>query len=195
MSNSKFLNRLPVSSRQGAYSIHQAIAEKVGKDKRTLWRRCDDYALVVADEPIKGCDFKSYDPSPVTGQITRFDLIAEVSVSKKTSEAARSRRTDPILEARFASNGSESYDVIADRIGRDWLDKKGLSAGFEIIDLHRAEYTPFEFVRKGQSIRVGAVRFAGRLQVTNADAFRAAMLNGIGHSKAWGCGLLLCFGN
>jgi hypothetical protein len=31
--------------------------------------------------------------------------------------------------------------------------------------------------------------------VTDADQFAAAMLNGIGHGKAWGCGLLLCFGS
>jgi CRISPR system Cascade subunit CasE len=44
---------------------------------------------------------------------------------------------------------------------------------------------------KGGALRVSTVDFSGQLRVEDADAFRRTLFTGIGHAKAFGCGLLL----
>lgn len=191
--NMLHLSRVEVSGRAGIYSVHKLIHEAVGKESRPLWRLCSGYALVLSPTPVSGCPSRVFEPSPLVGQETRFDLLAEVSISRKKEGALRSKRVDPILEARFASP-TKSYAEITREVGGAWLDRQGLRLGFEVLSLQQADYQVIEFMRRGQPIRLGAVRFAGRLRITDADAFKSAMQTGIGHSKAWGCGLLLCFG-
>ena len=45
--------------------------------------------------------------------------------------------------------------------------------------------------KRDHNIRFSAVDFAGELIVSNPELFQIALLNGIGHAKAFGCGLLL----
>ncbi len=40
------------------------------------------------------------------------------------------------------------------------------------------------------AVTLTTVTYDGILQITDADAFRRALTNGIGHAKAYGCGLL-----
>ena len=44
---------------------------------------------------------------------------------------------------------------------------------------------------KGGELRISTVDFSGHLQVIDADALRQALFVGVGHAKAFGCGLLL----
>lgn len=189
-----YLSRLPVAERLGVYAVHQAIAENLTSEARPLWRLCPGYALVLAEAPLAGCPSRDYAPQPAAGREIRFDLLADVSVARKKEGFERSRRVDPVLEARIAEPG-RSYEELARAIGCVWLGQRAAKHGFDILEIERTDYEPLEFVRKGSAIRIPTIRFTGRLRVTDADAFRKAMLCGIGHSKAWGCGLLLCFGH
>ena len=44
---------------------------------------------------------------------------------------------------------------------------------------------------KGGELRISTVDFSGYLQVGDAEALRQALFAGVGHAKAFGCGLLL----
>ncbi|MFI7536506.1 type I-E CRISPR-associated protein Cas6/Cse3/CasE [Streptosporangium sp. NPDC049376] len=44
--------------------------------------------------------------------------------------------------------------------------------------------------QKAQRIIIDPVRYDGHLVVTDLDAFTAALVNGVGRAKAYGCGLL-----
>ena len=75
-----------------------------------------------------------------------------------------------------------------------WLNRKGEQHGFQVLatqttKIVQADGWKFE---KGQNhrIRQHAVRFDGRLQVTEAEAFTRALENGIGSGKGLGFGLL-----
>lgn len=47
------------------------------------------------------------------------------------------------------------------------------------------------FVKSGSTpVTIGMVTFDGVLEVTDADKFRASLVNGVGRGKAYGCGLL-----
>jgi CRISPR-associated protein Cas6/Cse3/CasE subtype I-E len=192
-SASTYLVRIPLSDRVGIYGAHQAVYEACGRESRPLWRRSPGYVLALSSVAPIGLESRPYSPAPRVGQETRFDLLAEVSIARKTDGQQRGRRSDPILEARFA-NPDKPYAELANEIGRTWLCRQGERLGFELLDLDRCDYEVIEFVRMKKPVRIGAVRYAGRLRVTDKEKFTTAMLNGIGHSKAWGCGLLLCFG-
>lgn len=189
----KFLVRIPVNDRDGPYKCHQKVYEVCGSQPRPIWRRCPGYVIALAEKAPDGYQVKLYDPQPSEGRVTRFDLFAEVSVAKSRDGSTRSSRKDPILEYRF-SNKAKSYAELARDIGGAWLAARGERLGFQVIDLEQADYEVIEFQRKGSPVRIGAVRFKGSLKVTNPGEFQKAMLEGVGHSKAWGLGFLLCFG-
>ncbi|MFI0350956.1 type I-E CRISPR-associated protein Cas6/Cse3/CasE [Actinomadura sp. 9N407] len=93
-----------------------------------------------------------------------------------------------------------------------WLLKQQNKAGFTVMekppekrlvrdqdgrdqdthDLLVHDRRQFRFAKKGASgpVTVVAVTFDGRLEITDADAFRAALTHGLGRAKAYGCGLM-----
>lgn len=89
----------------------------------------------------------------------------------------------------------------------EWLTQRASQHGFEILrrgdgpdsgDLEVIvdQRKDVQFSRRDtESSRTGRValrtaRFDGKLRVTDVDAFRAALTQGIGRGKAYGCGLL-----
>ena len=60
------------------------------------------------------------------------------------------------------------------------LDNESL--GIESYEQHRG---------KNGELRFSTIDFSGNLQVVDAAALRLALYGGVGHAKAFGCGLLL----
>jgi CRISPR system Cascade subunit CasE len=80
---------------------------------------------------------------------------------------------------------------------RDWLLRRAKDAGFEVAlgslgepDLVVHGRTTRQFRRNGSTVTLRIASYDGRLQITDADALRKALTSGIGHAKAYGCGLL-----
>lgn len=76
-----------------------------------------------------------------------------------------------------------------------WLGRQGAKYGFNVNGCYIIgdEWRVFKETDKNgekNSVRIRAVTFDGLLTVTDAEAFRAALTNGIGRGKAYGCGLL-----
>ncbi len=87
-----------------------------------------------------------------------------------------------------------------------WLQRKGQTTGFRVLDLQRNPDVPNTRVwnvrtnpenkltgwRKGSDkpMKFGSVLFEGELEITNAEQFRQALIDGIGTGKAYGFGLL-----
>ncbi len=82
----------------------------------------------------------------------------------------------------------------------EWLVRKGAQHGFVVPTAHNGQpdVSPSPCLtltgqpRPGDTdpITIEPVRFEGHLIVVDADAFRAAVRQGIGHGKAYGCGLV-----
>lgn len=178
-------------SQAGAFALHQKIYEALGHEMRPLWRRFPDAVLVAAPKPMPGCHASPYGAMSRVGHVSRFDLLAEISVARRREGENRGRRVDPILEARLALP-RRSYRELVREIALPWLERKSTDLGFEVIAVDQIEYSPFEIIRRRKRIRIGAVRFAGELRVIDPQVFHDALRTGVGHGKAWGCGLLLC---
>ncbi len=87
----------------------------------------------------------------------------------------------------------------------EWLARKGRDHGFQVVataadpevpDVHASMQsqargrTREQVERPSMPLRFGAVLFTGQLEVTDRDAFLAALGCGIGSGKAFGFGLL-----
>lgn len=159
-----------------------------------------------------------YDPQLREGRRLAFELRANPVVTHKVNGI--SRRADVVmhekkrlLKERGLKRWSDwldtdeakpaLYELVQARC-LDWLEQRAELSGFRLLthEFHdreygaRAEksvridgYTQHRSMRR--DIHFSTVDFVGELEVTNVLAFRKTLLNGIGHSKAFGCGLLL----
>jgi CRISPR system Cascade subunit CasE len=79
-----------------------------------------------------------------------------------------------------------------------WLTRKAATAGFElvevqgvdVVDAMQREPNVVRGRREGGVVTIEGVLFEGRLRVVDAQAFRAALVEGIGRGRAYGFGLL-----
>lgn len=161
---------------------------------------------------------RDYNPQLREGEHLAFELRANPVVTHKVN--GKLRRDDVVMHEkkrllevhgfnRWADwpdvdkSKPALYSLVQERC-LDWLEQRAEQAGFRLPtrelrnDEHdfREEkpvrvdgYTQRRSARKG--IHFSTVDFAGELEVTDALAFYKTLLNGIGHSKGFGCGLLL----
>ncbi len=86
-----------------------------------------------------------------------------------------------------------------------WLQKQGKRCGFSLsvgddglAKLQNSAYTwhslSQKVARKSQQSGFSSVDFTGELQITDSEKFQRTLFQGLGRSKAFGCGLLLVRG-
>ena len=68
----------------------------------------------------------------------------------------------------------------------EWLNRQGEKSGFSVKGCAIINDSWIAF----NKVRIRAVTYDGVLTVTDADAFRTVLSQGIGRGKAYGCGLL-----
>ena len=159
-----------------------------------------------------------YDPQLQERQRLAFELRANPVVTHKVN--GKSRRDDVVMHEKTCLLEGRGFKRWADWPDLDeskpalyelvqarclaWLEQRSEQAGFRVLtrELHDEEhgvreeksvrvdgYTRHQAERK--DIRFSTVDFTGELEITNTLAFHKTLLNGIGHAKGFGCGLLL----
>jgi len=160
---------------------------------------------------------RAYDPQLKEGQCLSFHLRANPTVTKKSNDG-KSQRHDVVMqakkqllsehgfskEAKWVDWKDESkkpllYELVQKHCAA-WLSGVGGKNGFEISltaddePQHKLQIDAYEqskAVKRDHNIRFSTVDFSGELLVTNPALFQQVLFNGIGHAKAFGCGLLL----
>ncbi len=173
-----------------------------GAARDFVFRRLDDertYYVVSARPPQPDAGLfqiqsKPYAPKLEKGEWMRFELRANPTVSLR-QEGGRSQRHDVLMNAK-RDIPSEQKDTVAgvlDPAGRDWLLDRAEKLGLAIREetLMQNSYRQHRLKRKGHSIQYSTLDYQGVAQITDPDRLRAALLEGVGHSKGFGCGLLL----
>lgn len=202
---------------EGAYGEHQWLwrffpAAK-GSPRDFLFRRSDlgdmprFYVLSKrAPEragPAWNVQTREYAPRLEVGDQLQFELRANPVVT--VTRDGKSKRHDVVIQekkrllqahglARWDEWQSEGkpgmYEIAHETCGK-WLDERGKRFGFE-ADLDSLSVEAYQQYRgKKESLRFSTVDFSGTLKVIAPDAFANALFDGIGHAKAFGCGLLL----
>ncbi len=139
-----------------------------------------------ADAGLFHIQSKSYTPQLESGDWLRFDLRANPTVSVRR-ENGRSQRHDVLMHAKHQA------DSVQDAAGRDWLLSRAEQWGlvFRAESLIQNGYRQQRLKRKGKNIEFSTLDYQGVAQVTDPELLRQALLEGVGHSKGFGCGLLL----
>lgn len=143
--------------------------------------------LIVSERLLPGMrlvaqrDVSSWLESMETGQTFGFQLMT-MPFKKVAEDGAKNsrRRALRTQEERLA-----------------WLERKAGQSGFRILSVQE---TPVEKQTanhpedRGGRMIVDAWYYTGRLLITDAEAFRQALCEGIGPGKAYGLGMLLLAG-
>lgn len=189
-------------------AVRYAFAAPEDHDRpgaRTLWRI----------DNTGGGEVHLYIASPGRPELSH--LVAQAGRSD-TEHGWTTRPYDGLLGSlqagqrwgfRLTANPTHSGRKTADaketqRFGRlrlpeqtDWLLGRAARCGFSIppqqdgtpnLVVHRRRTLTFR--RGAGTVTLTTATFDGLLEVTDPDAFRAALTQGIGHAKAYGCGLL-----
>lgn len=164
--------------------------------------------------PAWQVDTREYAPQVALGQRLRFELRVNPVRSVRNETGGRSNRHDVVMHAkkqrmavqgvqRWSQMTPETAELTYERVYSavaDWLlgteGREGVAArhGFSVLDdsLQVDAYLQHRLPRRGaEPIRLSTVDLSGVLQVQEAERFRQALLGGVGHAKAFGCGLLL----
>ncbi len=170
--------------------------------ERLLWRvdelRGQHYLLLLSrsepdlSDPVRQfgregesvCETKSYEPllqKIALGDVWHFRLAANPTRSTKDLPGSQDRGTVVAHVTRQQQ--------------REWLLARAERYGFAVnpgdFDVVRSEWKEFrKNERQRHPVSFKMAIYEGMLTVVDQELFKAALVNGIGRSKAYGCGLL-----
>ena len=155
-------------------------------------RPVDHHALFDIDAP------KPFAPVLETGDCLQFSLRANPVVRRYDPRRGRSVKHDVVMDALRSRLGGERAEhrlTVMREQGFAWLERQAGRAGF-MVKPHSVRvdgYAQHRVTRKGTvpAMSFSTLNFDGLLTVSNPDAFLAAIADGFGAAKAYGCGLML----
>ncbi|RZM70250.1 type I-E CRISPR-associated protein Cas6/Cse3/CasE [Pseudoalteromonas rubra] len=127
--------------------------------------------------------------------LVQFSLRANPTVDI-TPKGEKTRRHDVLMHAKKQaqkanSNVNEAVDIAA----KAWLHKKLQKGGLELLTqcIEFSNYKQHKVVKKdgARPIQLSTLDYFGVAKITDVQKLEQALFNGIGRSKAFGCGLML----
>lgn len=163
-----YLTYLP-SSNKDDYEVHQEIARLFETSEKRLWQR-DDYRITVlsSQQCLRG----------ESREITKEEM--------SQGQYMVNLRLNPCIR----KNGKR-ISMSKDKIS-NWVKNKLSAAGVDAVVQCINEGVRIS--RKGNSvITLASVMVVGILTVKNQEVFEQSVMNGVGHGKGFGYGLLNIF--
>jgi len=147
----------------------------------------------VTEDALFSVSTKPFIPQLVEGMTLAFALRANPVVTRN------GKRSDVLMDAKYQARlqGIDPGEFAGRQIEAAiaWLKAQGKRGGFAIepLDVNVVGQQRQCFTRKSgeRPVTFTTVDFAGNLTVTNASLFMRTLINGLGKSKAMGCGLML----
>ena len=180
---------------------HKGQDSKGGQDGergRKLWRldnlRGKLYLLLLSPEkPDFSLFTDQFCSSGVVGETKDYSvLLARIEEGQRWNFRLRGNATHSINEAE--GERGKVYAHVSVGRQREWLVKKAPLCGFKLderfFDVTKTDQLRFWRREAKYPITLGVAEFEGELAVADAEAFRIALVNGVGRAKAYGCGLL-----
>lgn len=192
---------------QGVYAEHQWLwrffPSAEGTPRDHIFRRADQgqrmrFYVVSKRPPVPFSEAwsvrtKPYAPKLQAGDELEFELKANPVVTRQ--HEGKHKRHDVVMDAKRRARAEgvapdSNYALLRSACSA-WLQGQGSKHGFafEEDDLSVDAYAQHE--AKQGHLRFSSVEFRGRLSVTQPEAFQTMLFHGLGHAKAFGCGLML----
>lgn len=195
------------------YREHQALwnlfAHDPDADRDFLFRRDGHYQqpryyLLSARQPtdphrLWHVETKDYQPQLREGQRLTFSLRANPVITRTDSQG-RSKRNDLVMDIKKQTDwhkanptGRPALTELIQQAGEQWLISRQEKMGVQIDSLVADGYHRHQSYKRGQKnpIHYSTLDLQGTLTVADSEKLQAALLQGIGPAKAFGCGLLL----
>ncbi len=140
---------------------------------------------------------KPYLPQLTEGEWLQFDLRANPTVSIRAegdgAGKTRSRRHDVLMHAKRSVAPGDDVAVAMEAAGREWIVSRAPAWGVEIAEenLQQNGYCQHRLRHKGRRIEFSSLEYRGLARVKDAALLRIALLEGVGHARGFGCGLML----
>lgn len=135
---------------------------------------------------------KAYQPTFDAGDRLGFTLRANPTVSRGTG-GTRSKRHDVLMDAKKGKRGEDARTAM-EVAAADWLVSRAEGVGLVVDDssMHFDGYRQHRCIRNGQApLQFSSIDFHGIAVVRDPARLIEALFTGVGHSKGFGCGLLL----
>lgn len=213
-----YLSRFTIDpERRGARSLlssrhrlHAAIEATFDRERdrtagRTLWR-IDGLAtsapvlyVLAPSEPKRPYLVDGHD-RVATGEVSTRSYEPLLDRLETGQRWAFRLAANPVQNAHNDKNPAprtKRYGHVTVAQQRDWLLCRAERAGFGVTktssgerDLIVHDRSTTRFERDGSAVTLRIAAYDGVLEVTDPDALRRTLVQGIGHAKAYGCGLL-----
>lgn len=200
-----------ILNKADGYGIHQWIWELFSNSqdqkRNFIYRReegkCFPFFYSVSEIPPKNdlvewnIQIKEYNPVINHGDRFRFSLRVNPVICHKVDN--KSRRDDVVMNLKFQkyktlpASERPLQSHIEREAGMEWLQRQAKDRGFDFHDeqISVEGYQQHIFYKKQKKINVSTLDFNGILKVTDPTKFKPVLFNGLGHAKAFGCGLML----
>jgi len=145
-----------------------------------------------AEPGLLNIQFKPYSPQLTSGEWLRFSLRANPVVSRKSANGI-SRRHDVLMDAKRLSENAREHNEAMDAAALLWLLKRAPEWGLSVREgsVLTNGYTQHRLRQKGRNIEFSTLDYHGLAQVNDTERLTKVLLQGVGHSRGFGCGLLL----
>lgn len=169
-----------------------------GERKRNLWRidslNKKKY-LMILSEAIPN----------LTETKKQFGMDEEEWLSRNYESFLKRVQNETVWQFRLTANPTYCEKKDGEKRGRihahitaehqrEWLIRQSKKYGFclqnDMFDVVSSRWYTFSKGIKGKRIHMLSVTFEGILKVTDEDAFREMLINGLGREKAYGVGLM-----
>lgn len=144
---------------------------------------------------------KAYKPALSVGQPLAFSLRAN-AVVKRRDENDRQVVHDVVMDLKhrlreageWADSDLSQADLVQ-QAGAAWLESRAQQYGFTLskdsLSAEAYHKHSFKKPRNGQTVTFVTIDFQGHLEVADVERFQHALFQGIGPTKAYGCGLMM----
>jgi CRISPR system Cascade subunit CasE len=193
--------------------VWSLFADRPERQRDFLWHEESpgDFLLLSRRPPrdagnLFEIETKPFAPMLRPGERLDMRLRANPVVTTAKPDEKGRRRHDVVMHALKKTRSGARAEQRAHELGwmedeagrslppdapRAWLERQGQRAGFAVLDLTVLAYAQVRLPRRGGDVRFSAVDLEGRIGVERPEDFLAAVVNGFGKAKAFGCGLML----
>lgn len=199
-----------LGDRLGAYESHRLVwalfADDPDKQRDFLYRLDwkagrPEIITVSAEEPqdhhnLFHIESKPYAPALRSGD--RLAFMVRVNAVWRKEVDGRRRKVDVVMDGvharRAAGDAKPDRLEVARAVLPGWFDRQGERDGFRLVPdaLLVETYDRVEFLSSARRrVSLAGCDLRGDLTVTDPDAFRRMLFEGLGASKAFGYGLVL----
>jgi CRISPR system Cascade subunit CasE len=168
---------------QSRRPVYYLVSRRMPADREGLW----------------AIETKDYAPQLQAGQVLAFNLRANPVITR-TDTTGKSRRNDLVMDAKKKLGWKDQSALqrqpmaqLVQEAGEQWLHSRQDRLGAHVTSIRSDGYRQHRSYKRGQNnaIRYSTLDLQGTLTVTDEDKLLDVLFHGIGHARAFGCGLLL----